>query len=72
MVVLFSRGENCKLKIEKLKIPTTGGGTREECHKGRSSGKLVKARSCSCEHYGLWLYNLLMSMSSTNELNETL
>ena len=35
----------------KIASSTTGGGTREECHKGRSTGKLVKARSLSCEHW---------------------
>ena len=64
MVVLHSRGENCEYNHWR--------GTREECHKGRSSGKLVKARPRSCEHYGHWLYNLLMSLLSTNEVNESL
>ena len=61
MAVLYSRDEICESNHWR--------GTREERHKGRSSGKLVKARPRSCKHYGLWLHNLLMSLLLTHELN---
>ena len=64
VVFLYSWGENCE--------SSHWWETREECHRRRSYGILVKARPLSCEHYGLWLYNLLMSLLSTNELNESL
>ena len=41
--------------MAKIASPSTGGGP-EECYKG----KLVKVRPRSCEHYRLWLYNLLI------------
>ena len=60
MVVLYSRCENCESNHWL--------GTREECYKGRFSGKLVKARSFNCEEYGLWLYKLLVSVLSTKRV----
>ena len=42
-----------------MSSPTTGGGTTEECHKGRTSGKLVKFRPRICEHL-TWCCNLLV------------
>ena len=42
MVVQYSRGESAS--------PSTGGRTIEECHKGWTSGKLVKSGPRICEH----------------------
>ena len=51
MVALRSRGES--------ESPTTSRGTSEECHKGRTSWGLVKARPFSCEHWTWCGYPLI-------------
>ena len=48
---LFKLAHGSSFVGANIASPTTGGETREECHKGRSSGKLVKAMSLSCEHW---------------------
>ena len=48
---LYKLTHGCSISSRRKLGVQPLAGTREECHKGRTSGKLVKSRPHSCEHW---------------------